>query len=183
MKQKLREIWHWIDDRTGITEIAGPLLKHLVPPDSGWMYVFGSATLACFILQVITGVALALIYQPTSDNAYASLQYISHEAFLGGLLRGIHYFGASAMILLIGLHMIRVFVLAAYKYPREMSWLSGIVLLGLTIVMGFTGQLLRWDNNGVWSAVVAAEQMGRFPVIGKSLIFSCLNERWAIFPV
>lgn len=164
--QTLKAMWKWIDDRTGLSETIGPIAKHLVPPGSKWFYVFGSATLAAFTLQVVTGVSLALLYQPTSETAYDSLVHISTQVPLGAFLRGIHYFGASAMILLIGIHMIRVYLTAAYKYPREMSWVSGLVLLGLTVGMGFTGQLLRWDSNGIWSAVVAAEQAGRIPFIG-----------------
>ncbi len=163
---KLKKLWKWFDDRTGITNAIVPIARHLVPPGSKWNYVFGSATLFAFILQVVTGVALSLMYQPTSETAYQSLQYISNEALLGNILRGIHYFGASAMIILIGLHMIRVYLLAAYKYPREMGWLTGLVLFVLTLAMGFTGQLLRWDSNGIWSAIVAAEQVGRIPFIG-----------------
>jgi len=166
---KLKNIWHWIDDRTGIVGFVKPLAKHLVPPDSKWTYVFGSATLFVFVLQVITGVALSLLYQPTSETAYESLKYITNQVFLGDILRGIHYYGASAMIILVGIHMIRVYLAAAYKYPREMSWITGIVLLALTIGMGFTGQLLRWDSNGVWSAIVGAEQAGRIPIIGKTI--------------
>ncbi len=164
--EKLKLIWKWIDDRTGITEMISPLAKHPVPPGAKWMYVFGSATLFVFILQVITGVALSLLYQPTSETAYQSLRYITNDAPLGDVLRGIHYFGASAMIILVGIHMIRVYLAAAYKYPREMSWISGLVLLLLTLGMGFTGQLLRWDSNGVWSAIVGAEQAGRIPFLG-----------------
>ncbi len=167
--EKLKTIWRWIDDRTGLMAFVKPLAKHLVPPDSRWTYVFGSATLFIFILQVITGVGLSLLYQPTSETAYASLKYITYQVPLGNILRGIHYFGASAMIILIGIHMIRVYLAAAYKYPREMSWISGIILLALTLGMGFTGQLLRWDSNGVWSSVVGAEQAGRIPFIGKWL--------------
>jgi ubiquinol-cytochrome c reductase cytochrome b subunit len=166
---KLKKIWYWIDDRTGISEFLKPLAKHLVPPGAKWNYVFGSATLFVFILQVITGVGLSLLYQPTSQTAYQSLKYITNQVPLGNILRGIHYFGASAMIILIGIHMIRVYIYAAYKYPREMSWISGVILLALTVGMGFTGQLLRWDSNGVWSAVVGAEQAGRIPIIGTWL--------------
>ncbi|HVW13362.1 MAG TPA: cytochrome b N-terminal domain-containing protein [Mucilaginibacter sp.] len=165
----LKRIWHWIDDRSGLTEIFLPLIKHPVPPGSKWSYVFGSATLFCFILQVITGVALALLYQPSSSGAYESLQFITDKAAFGKVLRGIHYFGASGMIIMVGIHMMRVYITAAYKYPREMGWISGVILLFLTIAMGFTGQLLRWDSNGVWSSVVAAEQLGRVPLIGRPL--------------
>jgi ubiquinol-cytochrome c reductase cytochrome b subunit len=173
MKQ-LRMIWYWVDDRIGISATLLPLIKHPVPPNAKWGYVFGSATLFTFILQVITGVALALLYQPTSETAYESLKYITHQAPLGDILRGIHYFGASAMIILVGIHLIRVYLWAAYKYPREMSWISGVVLLGLTVAMGFTGQLLRWDSNGVWSAIVAAEQAGRIPFIGDYVAYFLL---------
>lgn len=162
----LKTLWNWLDDRTGITQTINPLAKHLAPKDAKWVYVFGSATLFCFMLQVITGVALALLYQPTTESAYDSLKYISDDLQFGHFLRGIHYFGASAMIILIGMHMIRTYVMAAFKYPREMSWISGVILLALTIGMGFTGQLLRFDSNGIWSIVVAAEQAGRLPFIG-----------------
>jgi ubiquinol-cytochrome c reductase cytochrome b subunit len=108
--RRLRLIWQWLDDRIGISETIIPLLKHPVPPGAKWAHVFGSATLFTFVLQVITGVALALLYQPTSETAYQSLKYITHEAPLGDVLRGIHYFGASAMILLVGIHMIRVYL-------------------------------------------------------------------------
>lgn len=167
MKQFFHKAARWIDDRSGLTEMLRPLLEHPVPPGSKWAYVFGSATLFCFILQVATGIGLSLLYQPSSSEAFQSLQYITHRATMGRTLRGIHYFGASGMIIMVGIHMIRVYITAAYKFPREMSWVSGVVLLLLTVSMGFTGQLLRWDDTGVWSAVVAAEQLGRIPLIGK----------------
>ena len=169
MKRFFKKTAAWINDRSGFSEMLKPLLDHPVPQGSKWAYVFGSATLFCFILQVATGIGLALLYQPSSDKAFQSLQYITYKATMGKTLRGIHYFGASGMIIMVGLHMMRTYVTAAYKYPREMSWVSGVVLLLLTISMGFTGQLLRWDDNGVWSAVVAAEQLGRIPLVGKSI--------------
>ena len=165
----LKNIWGWIDDRTGLSATIGPLAKHLVPPGAKWAYVFGSGTLFCFVLQVVTGIGLSLLYQPSSEAAYQSLQFITDQATLGRWLRGIHFFGASGMILLVGVHMMRVYITASYKYPREMSWISGVFLLFLTVIMGFTGQLLRWDSNGVWSAVVAAENLGRIPLIGTGL--------------
>jgi ubiquinol-cytochrome c reductase cytochrome b subunit len=169
MKKFLKKIWHWIDDRTGFSQNIVPVIQHPVPPKAKWSYVFGSATLFCFLLQVITGVSLALLYQPSSSEAYHSLVFITDKAKFGNVLRGIHYFGASAMIILVGIHMIRVYITASYKFPREMNWISGVFLLLCTIFMGFTGQLLRWDSNGVWSSVVAADQLGRTPLIGKYL--------------
>lgn len=169
MKHFFKKIWFWIDDRTGITERILPVIMHPVPPRAKWSYVFGSATLFCFLLQVITGIALSLLYQPSSKDAYQSLQFITDQAKFGNVLRGIHYFGASAMIILVGLHMMRTYITASYKYPREMNWISGVFLLIFTIFMGFTGQLLRWDSNGVWSSVVAAQQLGRVPLVGTYL--------------
>ncbi|MBV8841543.1 MAG: cytochrome b N-terminal domain-containing protein [Bryobacterales bacterium] len=165
----LRKAWEWFDARTDASKIIGPVMNHPVPPGTGWKYVFGSATLFAFLIQVFTGIALATAFVPSAGQAYESLQWITHEAFLGRLLRGMHYFGASAMVLLVGIHMIRTFLTGSYKFPRELNWVVGVVLLGLTILMGFTGQLLRWDQNGVWSTIVAAEQAGRVPVIGAWL--------------
>jgi ubiquinol-cytochrome c reductase cytochrome b subunit len=164
---RLKQIGQWLDDRLGYTENVRPLIKHLAPPRAKWTYVFGSATLFCLIVQVVTGIGLSLLYQPSSSLAFQSLNFITNQAAFGRVLRGIHFYGASGMVLMAGIHMIRVYIYAAYKFPREMSWVSGVILLLLTIGMGFTGQLLRWDSNGVWSSVVAAEQMGRMPFIGK----------------
>lgn len=159
----------WLEERTGLWRAIGPILRHPVPRKAGWMYVFGSATMMAFIIQVITGTALATVYVPSTSQAYSTLKYITEGAVVGRILRGLHFFGASAMVLLVGLHMARVYLTASYKYPRAVNWLTGIVLLFLTLGLGFTGQLLRWDQNGVWSVVVAAEQAGRMPLIGRYL--------------
>lgn len=177
MRKKLKKIWHWIDDRSGFSVNFLPIMKHPVPPEAKWSYVFGSATLFCFMLQVVTGIGLSLMYQPSSSGAYQSLEYITHKATLGNLLRGVHYFGASAMIILIGIHMIRVYITASYKYPRTMTWVSGVFLFLATMGMGFTGQLLRWDSNGLWSTVIASEMMGRIPFIGKYMAHFMLGGK------
>ncbi|MGH9540433.1 MAG: cytochrome b N-terminal domain-containing protein [Terriglobales bacterium] len=162
-----RRCAHWFDDLTGVSALLGPILRHPVPRarKSAWLYVLGSATLFVFLLQIVTGIALASAYVPSSGQAYLTLQFIDSTK-LGAIVRGLHYFGASAMVILIGIHAIRVYLMAAYKYPRQMNWLTGVVLLFLTLGMAFTGQLLRWDQNGFWSAVVGAEQAGRTPFLG-----------------
>lgn len=165
----LKAIWRWFDDRTGTSEAVRPIVTHLVPRGSKWWYVFGSATLIALLVQIATGVALSGMYVASAGKAYNSLEYITHHATLGHLIRGMHYWGASAMVLFIGIHLIRTYLMAAYKYPREMSWVTGVGLLAFTLAMGFTGQLLRWDQNAVWSVVVGAEQAGRTPVVGEWL--------------
>ncbi len=165
----LKKSWRVLDDRLGISKNVMPILRHRVPPRASWWYVFGSATLFVFILQVVTGTVLATIYVPSTQSAYESMNFITHSAFLGSLLRGLHFWGAGAMVLLIGIHSIRVYLMAAYKYPREANWLTGSLLMVLTLGMGFSGQLLPWDQNAIWSVIVGAEQAAKVPYIGRAL--------------
>jgi ubiquinol-cytochrome c reductase cytochrome b subunit len=166
----LKQVWCWFDDVTGISAWLVPIMRHPVPHArrSAWFYVLGSATLFVFILQIVTGIALASSYVASTAQAYNTLLFISGTTF-GRIVRGIHAFGASAMVILIGVHAIRVYLMGAYKYPRQMNWLTGAGLLIFTLLMAFTGQLLRWDQTGFWSVVIAAEQAGRTPFIGNWL--------------
>lgn len=163
-------VLRWVVDRLGLRKIARVVLWHKVPAETttrkGWMYVFGNAAVVVFLLQILTGIALTTMYVPSTEHAYQSVEYITDEATLGWLARAMHYFGASAMVVLVAVHVGRVFLTASYKFPREMTWISGVVLGALLLAMAFTGQLLRWDEAGLWGAVVAGSFVERVPLIG-----------------
>jgi ubiquinol-cytochrome c reductase cytochrome b subunit len=167
------EIASWLGERFELEDSVMAVLRHPVPRELerpiGWWYVFGSATLGVFVMQVVTGVGLAMTYVPAPNSAYDSLQFISHDATLGSVVRGMHYFGAGAMVVLVLIHMTQVYLFGAFKFPREANWLTGSLLLLATLAMAFTGQLLRWDQDAFWSIVVAAEQAARAPVFGEWL--------------
>jgi ubiquinol-cytochrome c reductase cytochrome b subunit len=165
----MKSVQCWLDERVGYTAALKPLIEHPVPP-TGWDYTIGSATLIAFTVQVVTGVALAFTYVPTPQSAYQSLYFITYDAILGGIVRGIHFWGASAMVLLVCAHAAQVFLIGAFKYPREVNWLTGTVLLVFTFGMAFTGQLLRWNQDAYWAVVVGAAQAARAPVIGQFLV-------------
>ncbi len=167
--QPLARAYRWLDDRLGISATILPIIEHPVPRTVNWWYVLGSATLVAFVFQVITGVALAFTYVPAPNSAYDTLQFITHGAVLGNVVRGIHYWGASAMVVLIAAHMTRTYLTGSYKFPRELNWLTGVLLFILTLGMAFTGQLLRWNQDAFWAVVVGASQAARAPVIGEIL--------------
>jgi quinol-cytochrome oxidoreductase complex cytochrome b subunit len=138
-------------------------------PKVNWFYTLGSATLFTMVIQIVTGILLTLYYVPEPAQAYASVNYITNELPFGWLIRGLHHWGASAMVLLVILHMVRVIIYGAYKYPREFTWISGVALLLLTFSFGFTGYLLPWDQRAYWATVVGTRIGEVTPVVGETL--------------
>jgi menaquinol-cytochrome c reductase cytochrome b subunit len=160
----------WIDERTSLSPGLRWMLFRKVPRGTNWYYTLGTATLFAFLNQAVTGVFLAMYYDPNSaGGAYNSVRYITTEAFLGQFVRGMHKWGASVMIILIFLHMARVFFFGAYKYPRELTWVIGVVLLILTLAIGFTGYLLPLDQRAYWATVVGVNINAGGPFIGPYL--------------
>jgi len=159
----------WLDERSGISPIVRAQFYRKVPKGTNWFYTLGSATLFAFVSQAVTGVFLAMYYEPDTSRAYESAAHITNEVFLGELVRGMHRWGSTVMIILIFLHMARTFVFGAYKYPRELQWVIGVVLLVLTLAMGLTGYLLPFDQRSFWATTVAVNLNASAPVIGPYL--------------
>jgi ubiquinol-cytochrome c reductase cytochrome b subunit len=167
----LRSIALWLDSRLHIAKLFAATAGHTVPANTGsWFYVFGSGTLLCFIIQIITGTCLAFVYVPSADQAWGSLQYLNNEQFLGWFLRAVHYWASNFMVGIMTLHMIQVFLFGAYKYPRELTWISGCFLLFCTLGMAFTGQVLRFDQDAYWGLGIGASITGRVPFLGAQLV-------------
>jgi menaquinol-cytochrome c reductase cytochrome b subunit len=159
----------WLEERSGIVGGVKYFLFRKVPHDVNWMQTLGSATLTAFLVQTVTGVILAFYYQPSPDNAYASVQRITEDLTLGWLVRGMHKWGASVFIILLFLHMGRVFLFGAYKYPRELNWIVGVFLLLLGMLEGFTGYLLPFDQTAYWATVVGINLNATAPFVGPFL--------------
>ncbi len=167
----LRRCAVWLDDRLHLTALYASTAGHEVPASAGsWFYVFGSATLLCFVIQVISGAILAFVYVPSTNEAWTSLQYLNHVQFWGWYLRAIHYWGSNFMVAMMTMHMVQVFLFGAYKYPRELTWVSGIFLLIFTLGMAFTGQVMRFDQDAYWGLTIGASITGRVPLIGGQLV-------------
>jgi ubiquinol-cytochrome c reductase cytochrome b subunit/menaquinol-cytochrome c reductase cytochrome b subunit len=159
----------WLDERTGGGPFLRGFLYRKVPKGTNWYYTLGSATMFAFLSQAVTGVFLAMYYRPSAEEAYASIQHINNEVFLGQFVHGMHKWGSSVMVILIFLHMGRTFFFGAYKYPRELNWIIGVVLLILTMAMSFTGYLLPFDQRSFWATVVGVNINASGPIIGPYL--------------
>ena len=163
----MKSVIDWIESRTGIGALVHHALYEDIPKSSGWKHVLGSVALFSFLIQVVTGILLAFNYAPTPGEAYNSLKFILNELTGGSVIRGMHHWGASVMIVVVGFHMIQVFLWGANKKPREATWMVGVVLLLLTLAYGLTGYLLPWDNRAYWGTMVTVQIAGSAPVLGE----------------
>jgi menaquinol-cytochrome c reductase cytochrome b subunit len=159
----------WLEERSGLVGGIRYFLFRKVPGDINWMQTLGSAALTAFLVQAITGVILAMYYKPTPTEAYPSIQNITDHITLGWMVRGMHRWGASVFIILMFLHMGRVFLFGAYKYPRELNWIIGVLILAMGMMEGFTGYLLPWDQTAYWATVVGINLNGTAPFLGPFL--------------
>jgi len=159
----------WLDERAGWRGVWEAIFLRKIPKVN-WAYTLGSATLFLAFNQMITGILLTIYYVPTPDHAYDSVQFITTQVPAGWFIRGLHHWGASAMVVMVVLHMLRVIFHGAYKFPREVTWFSGVFLLLLTIGFGFTGYLLPWDQKAFWATTVGTRIAATAPLVGDTVL-------------
>ncbi|HEX7528865.1 MAG TPA: cytochrome bc complex cytochrome b subunit, partial [Thermoanaerobaculia bacterium] len=164
----MKRLFEFLESRAGLTSLWRAFADEAVPVRHAWLFTLGSAALAVFLVQFVTGFALALAYAPTPDHAWESVKAIQTRLFAGGLVRGLHHWGASAIVLFVALHMARTFVFGAYRRPRELNWLVGLALLLLVLGFGFTGYLLPWDEKAYWATVVGTRVPAALPIAGAA---------------
>jgi ubiquinol-cytochrome c reductase cytochrome b subunit len=172
----IASIGKWLDARL---QLGGTILEtaqHEVPRETAsWFYVFGSAAFVVFLLQIVTGILLALIYVPSAGEAWSSLQTLNHNVPLGWYIRALHGWGSNFMVAIVLIHMVQVFLFGAYKYPRELTWIVGVFLLLVTLGMAFTGQVLRFDQDAYWGLGIGASIASRVPILGPSIVHLMLG--------
>jgi ubiquinol-cytochrome c reductase cytochrome b subunit len=167
----IREIGNWLDERLQLGAPIRETMQHPIPRDTAsWFYVFGSAAMTVFGLQLVTGILLALIYVPSAGEAWNSLQILNHQVTLGWFIRALHGWGSNFMLAIVLVHMVQVFLFGAYKFPRELTWILGVFLLLMTLGMAFTGQVLRFDEDAYWGLGIGASIASRVPIIGPAVV-------------
>jgi ubiquinol-cytochrome c reductase cytochrome b subunit len=179
MKNLAIAVGRWFDARLGLRESLLPLMRHPVPKQlagpAGWWYIFGSASLTLFMVQIVTGIGLSLVFVPSADRAYQSLLYLNYDHPLGWFMRSLHYYAGTGMVVMVLVHMTQVFLHGAYKYPRELTWLTGVCMFLCTLGMFFSGQILRWDPDAYWGLAVGASMAGRVPALGPQVVHLLLG--------
>jgi quinol-cytochrome oxidoreductase complex cytochrome b subunit len=159
------QIINWLDERLGLTTAYDAVLDRKVPKVN-WWFTLGSATLFLATTQAVTGIFLSVYYVPHPEQAYDSINFIMNDVSFGWLIRGIHHWGATLMVITVFLHMLRTFFYAAYKYPRELTWITGVLLLLVTLGFGFTGYLLPWNQRAYWATTVGTSIAETVPFLG-----------------
>ena len=168
-ENRVESLYRWLDERAGLTTIWKTIFARAVPK-TNWFYTLGSASMVLVMLQGITGMLLTIYYVPSPDKAYDSINFIMNQVAFGWLIRGIHHWGATLMVIVVFLHMLKAFFVGAYKYPREITWLTGAALLLIVMVMGFSGYLLPWNQKAYWATTVGTNIAGAVPVVGPLLL-------------
>jgi ubiquinol-cytochrome c reductase cytochrome b subunit len=171
MRMMIGKIGEWFDQRLQLAAPVREIAEHRIPRNTAsWFYVFGSAALTVFILQIVTGILLAFVYVPSGAEAWSSLQALNHAVTLGWFIRAMHGWGSNFMVALVLIHMVQVFLFGAYKFPRELTWILGVFLLLMTLGMAFTGQVLRFDQDAYWGLGIGASIASRVPVLGPATV-------------
>src|SRR5580704_16203030 len=172
----IRGIGRWLDDRLQLGMPMRDVMEHPIPRESAsWLYVFGSAAMTVLGLQVVTGILLALIYNPSASEAWNSLQILNHQVTFGWFIRALHGWGSNFMLAIVLVHMVQVFLFGAFKFPRELTWILGVLLLLMTLGMAFTGQVLRFDQDAYWGLGIGASIASRVPFIGSTAVHMMLG--------
>ena len=172
----IQQIGDWLDERLQVGATLRETAEHPVPRETAsWFYVFGSAAVVLFILQIVTGILLSSIYVPSAGEAWNSLQVLNHDIALGWFIRALHGWGSEFMVAIVLIHMIQVLLFGAYKFPRELTWIVGVFLLLMTLGMAFTGQVLRFDQDAYWGLGIGVSITSRAPVIGPPLVHLMLG--------
>lgn len=168
-----QKVYDWIDERVDVTPLWRDLADHEVPEHvnpahhfSAFVYCFGGLTFFIVMIQILSGMFLALYYVPDILNAHASMEYLQHDLAFGAIVRGMHHWGASVVIVMLFLHTLRVFFQGAYKKPRELNWVVGMLVFFVMLGLGFTGYLLPWDNKAYFATKVGIEIAGSVPFLG-----------------
>jgi len=167
----IKKLGAWFDDRLKLAAPIRETIEHPVPRETAsWAYVFGSAALTVFLLQVVTGILLAILYVPSAGEAWNSLEMLNHQVTLGWFIRALHGWGSNFMVAIVLIHMAQVFLFGAYKFPRELTWIVGVFLLLFTLGMAFTGQVLRFDQDAYWGLGIGASMASRVPLLGPWIV-------------
>lgn len=170
LKRSRPSLADWMELRLGWWGFVRKNLDEPMPPGVGWWQTLGNLLITLLLFQTITGVALAMFYVPSPDHAYQSVQFITDRVTLGGVVRGIHHYGASAIVIVITLHLLRAFFWGTYKKPRELTWVVGVIIFQVVLAFSFTGYLLPWDQKAYWATVVGTRIAGTMPLIGEDVI-------------